>query len=35
MLKTLSMYKDYGKLIACVIHRKFCYDIAWQILDYI
>ena len=35
MLKTLSMYKDYGKLIACVIHRNFCYDIAWQILDYI
>ena len=35
LLKTLSKYEDYGKLVACVVHRKFCYDIAWQILDYI
>ena len=27
--------EDYGKLVACVVHRQFCYDIAWQILDYI
>lgn len=35
ILKTLSKYEDYGKLVACVVNRTFCYDIAWQILDYI
>jgi hypothetical protein len=34
-IKTLSKYEDYGKFVACVVHRTFCYDIAWQILDYI
>jgi len=35
ILKTLNKYEDHGKLVACVVHRIFCYDIAWQILDYI
>lgn len=35
ILKTLYKYEDYGKLVACIVNRTFCYDIAWQILDYI
>ena len=35
ILKTLGKYEDYGKLVACIVNRTFCYDIAWQILDYI
>ena len=34
-IKTLGKYEDYGKLVACIVHKRFCYDIAWQILDYI
>lgn len=34
-IKTLDKYEDYGKFISCVVNRIFCYDIAWQILDYI
>ena len=35
ILKTLYKYEDYGKLVACIVNKRFCYDIAWQILDYI
>ena len=35
VINTLNKYEDHGKLLACIIYRTFCNDIAWQILDYI